>query len=266
MLVEQFYIWAGILGVPHGSIRNGKGGGGLRWMQFITDVFTIQGESVRVEVRFVRGYTTSSGKSVIAPHSRLHSEMTQYNAPIVLTNLASLHWQQNMRSYSEWADAVTSFKDRITAAPLKKSTSATTTTIATALPLLVVYWGATQVQMGRTQGLNPSRTKAFNNVARAAFGPFDVLKAAMKTSPESCATRGVKSTTMTAYYDPLPLSLVRRESSFDGQHWACYHRYGGVSTSIALQFLNELSAPSNHHTGDGSRIPLVDEPPLPLLL
>lgn len=263
MLVEQFYIWAGILGVAHGSIRNGKGAGGLRWMQYISDVFTIQGSSVRVEVRFVRGYTTSSGKSILAPHARLLSDMSQYNAPIVLTNLASLHWQQNMRPYSEWAESVTSFKDRISNAAAKKSVS---TALKVPLPQLVVFWGATQVQMGRTQGLNPSRTKAFNNVARSVFGSFDALKTTTKSSG-GCAARGGTSiaATITAYYDPLPLSLARRESSFDGQHWACYHRYGGVSTSIALQFLNELSSNIVGGMSGQATMPLGEEPPLPLL-
>ena len=220
MLVEQFYMWATLLGVPFDRIKNGKGGGGLRWMGFKSEAFWHPALrcQLQVEVRFVRGYTTSGGKSLIAPHTRLLNEIARYDANLVLTNLASLHWQQNMRPFSEWSRAVPEFVKAI-----RRQAASTRSN------QLAVYWGSTQIQMGRTQGLNPSRTQAFNAVARASFNDAAALQ-----SGEAAAVAS------TIFYDPLPVSQARWESSFDGQHWACYHRYGGVSISIALNFIAEL--------------------------
>jgi hypothetical protein len=77
--------------------------------------------------------------------------------------------------------------------------------------------GHTAIQMGRTQGLQPMRTFAFSEAAAAAL-------------------RG----TAFQYFDPYNLTVARRESSFDGQHWACYHRYGGVSHTILTLMLNHV--------------------------
>jgi hypothetical protein len=78
-----------------------------------------------------------------------------------------------------------------------------------------IYVGHTLIQMGRTQGLQPARTEAFSRAARRKLQHFE-------------------------FFDPLELSHSRREAAFDGQHWACYHLYGGVSMSITHLLLSGI--------------------------
>ena len=82
------------------------------------------------------------------------------------------------------------------------------------------FVGPTLIQMGRTQGLQPSRTDAFALLAKQTLKKFQ-------------------------FFDPYAMSVARRESAFDGEHWACYHKYGGVSQQIAQMFLQQLCSPTS---------------------
>jgi hypothetical protein len=156
-------------------------------------------------VKFFRSYTTSGGHSVIGKPRTVVDQLATFTPDAVVGNLAVLHWQQNMRGEAEWRKNLQEFNERFTGR----------------FPALVkahraVYFGPTLIHMGRTQGLQPKRTAAFAAAARAELAAFH-------------------------FFDPMNVSIARRESSFDGQHWACYHRYGGVSHTISQLLLRYLA-------------------------
>ena len=137
--------------------------------------------------------------------SPLRHKYMRFLPSLVVANLAVLHWQQNMRTLAAWQSNLNTFQRAMHNACQKISH--------------FYYLGPTLIQMGRTQGLQPRRTSAFAAVAR------DTL------SGGACRVR---------YLSPYNLSVSRRESAFDGQHWACYHEVGGVAHVIAQLFLNDL--------------------------
>ena len=192
MMVEMFNMFAAFFdarsSVSHGKYKK------LRFMEFTTD----QG----LRVRFSRSYTTSQGTSVLASPATIVRQLELTRPDVIIGNLAVLHWQQNMRPLSAWTRSLSDFHE----------------TVIRAFPseaVKKIYVGHTLIQMGRTQGLNPSRTEAFSQAARLTLTQFE-------------------------FFDPLELSHSRREAAFDGQHWACYHMYGGVSMSITHLLLAGL--------------------------
>lgn len=162
--------------------------------------------SSRILVKFFRSYTTQHGSSVIGHPRVVAEQLSSLRADVLLGNFAVLHWQQNMRKSEDWKRNLEQFKAFFAAHEAN-------------IPFKY-YFGHTLIQMGRTQGLQPSRTELFSSTARETL-------------------------TQWRYFDPYNLSLSRRESAFDGQHWACYHEYGGVSLTIMQLFLSYICYLSN---------------------
>ena len=158
-------------------------------------------EADGIVFQFIRGYTTSGGHSVIASATTVVKYILNFNADVVIGNFAVLHWQQNSEPVHKWE------------AQLRSACVGWTPT----KPTLAFYLGPTQIQLGRTQGLQPARTRLFARAAQRILG--------------QCGFQ---------YIEVHNLTASRRESSFDGQHWACYHTYGGVSHTILQVFLNRL--------------------------
>ena len=270
MMVEQFSAWCFLL---HGaacerSSRQGKSHN-LRWMN-VERTYTLSAaeseaalrgknekgpeesdssaaamaksaESVRVtlRVRFARSYTTKGGHSVIAAVGTIARQLLSVDPDVVAGNLASLHWQQNMRSQEQWEGNLRAFGDTLRRHLARRVKKSSTDGAAEEGPeeRLFYYWGNTMIQMGRTQGLNSGRTAAFNEAARRILQQQEPLAEA---AGGGGAIASSPSPPFVTYFDPLHLSVARRESSFDGQHWACYHRYGGVSATITQLWMAHL--------------------------
>ena len=156
-----------------------------------------------LHVKFFRSYTTGGGHSIIAATGTIVEQLASFKPDAVVGNLAVLHWQQNMRQPSEWESNLQQFR-----AAFEKSA-----TLRNARPF---YLGPTLIHMGRTQGLQPQRTLAFAAAARRLLPRFQ-------------------------FVDLYDLSISRRESAFDGQHWACYHRFGGVAHTIMQLLLRHVA-------------------------
>jgi hypothetical protein len=189
MMVEMFNMLAAFFDarsrVTQGKFKR------LRFMEFTTS-------DDGLKIRFSRSYTTQQGSSVIAQPATIVRQLELSRPDMIIGNMAVLHWQQNMQLLQQWERALSEFNKLV----------------SQRFPSSVrkIYVGHTQIQMGRTQGLQPSRTESFSEAAKAQLTHFE-------------------------YFDPLELSHSRREAAFDGQHWACYHFFGGVSMSITQLLL-----------------------------
>lgn len=175
----------------------------LRFMEFTDD-------PTGVRIRFSRSYTTREGKSVIANPTTIVRQLESTSPEVVVGNLAVLHWQQNMREVSEWESNLEEFARMVAHSKVLRSSRK-------------FYFGPTMIQMGRTQGLEPYRTRRFAAAARR------ILSTTNKSTGEAFE-----------FVDPMELSVARRESAYDGQHWACYHLYGGVAQMILQLLLNQM--------------------------
>uniref|UniRef100_A0A7S1PT30 Uncharacterized protein n=1 Tax=Neobodo designis TaxID=312471 RepID=A0A7S1PT30_NEODS len=158
-------------------------------------------KSDTLHVKFFRSYTTGGGHSIIASPATIVSQIASFSPDVVVGNAAVLHWQQNMRSEADWKRNVVDLHARFTEALSRVRT---------------IYFGPTLIQMGRTQGLQPQRTAAFAAIAQQALRSWE-------------------------FFNPAALSIPRRESAFDGQHWACYHTFGGVSHTISQLLLRRVA-------------------------
>ena len=225
MMVEWFHLLRAVLlsggaydtKASHAGVTQGKQHG-RRWMSF-------ESREHGVQVKLIRCYTTSGGHSVLPPAASVVSQVRQFRPHLAVGNLAVLHWQQNMRSQQDWR------------AYLAEAAAAMGANFSRTVPLGVFYAGHTMIHMGRTQGLQPSRTADFTEAA------CEILRG----SGLQC-------------FRPLEMSLSRRESAYDGQHWACYHRYGGVAYSILSQFWNVVTSGVEERVVPSSSSPLLPPP------
>lgn len=201
MLLEQFHNLKKLL-APDAVIRS-RTQHKMRSMSFSA--------SESLTVTFVRSYTTSKGRSVIAAPKLILGQIAATKPDIILGNAAVLHWQQNMRSFEDWNSNINVLaKSLCSFAPTRVDSAKT-----------LFYFGPTLIQMGRTQGLQPHRTSAFGDAARNAF-------------ERECG--GTKFAPFWMYN----ASISRREAAFDGQHWGCYREFGGVAQTFTQMFLNIL--------------------------
>eukprot|EP00760_Papus_ankaliazontas_P033563 PhM_4_TR6440/c0_g1_i1/m.595 len=193
MLVEQFNMLRELFASTRARELSGKTRA-LRYMMFSTE---------EIQIKFVRAYTTSGGRSVLANAGTIARLMVDFQPDVAIGNFAVLHWQQNREPLRRWEAQLTSVCQALESYSQWKAEA--------------YYLGPTQIQLGRTQGLQPSRTRSF---ARSAHRILS-----------TCGFR---------YLDVHNMSVSRRESSFDGQHWACYHTYGGVSHMLLQLILNRI--------------------------
>ncbi|CUG86257.1 membrane-associated protein, putative [Bodo saltans] len=196
------------------SIRQGKHKR-LRYMEF-----DAKGDSGhRIRVRFSRSYTTKEGSSVIASPSTILSQLLATSPDVILGNFAVLHWQQNMMPLSAWEENLKRVRGLLTpvdaSRPWQRGRGGN-----------AFYLGPTLIQMGRTQGLEPSRTAAFSAAARRILS--------------DCGDEAAPCAAGFRMFQPMNLSSSRREGAYDGQHWACYHTYGGISQMTTQLWLNQL--------------------------
>jgi hypothetical protein len=180
------------------------------------------GREPALTVVFLRSYTTSEGRSVLAAPHVVAQQLQRYRPQLVLGNLAVLHWQQNMRSAADWRGNVATFAAAMCKAYGPPSASRNGTIYDAASPGLF-YWGDGMIQMGRTQGLQPLRSQEFTAVA------WDELRRPCDPSDPRRASWQLVS--------PRAATAARREAAYDGQHWACYHQYGGVAATLFQLFL-----------------------------
>lgn len=209
MMVEFVRQLSSLLEAP---IRQGKFKR-LRFMEL--QVPQEAGKSLRI--RFSRSYTTREGNSVIATPSTILSQLLGIHPDVILGNFAVLHWQQNMRTQSAWEENLKALRLLLT--PPDRSRSWQQRGGA-------YYLGPTLIHMGRTQGLEPTRTAAFAAAAQRILA--------------SCANGSSTNCERFRMFQPMNLSSSRREGAYDGQHWACYHTFGGISQMTTQLWLNQL--------------------------
>ncbi|KEG08609.1 hypothetical protein DQ04_06811020 [Trypanosoma grayi] len=237
MMVEWFYMFVQLLSGAEKQedlqklVRARKWGQGLRARTLeYTAAWSDGREDSRVTVRLYRSYTTKHGRSVmLSPSMIVKQLMTSVwdehdEGQLLLMNLAQLHFQQSMYTEESWAAFLSEFAELYYChvvlrhdqcdAVAKEEGNMTTTATASPRPS-AFFVGPSLIQMGRTQGLEPMRTQAFAHTARTLLERVGI----------------------TFLGFPHAVTAARRESAFDGQHWACYHQHGGVAQMLVQTFL-----------------------------
>jgi hypothetical protein len=222
MMVEFVRQLSNLFDVP---IRQGKLKR-LRFMEMTIPQPFDDDEPSQVRIRFSRSYTTRGGNSMIASPSTILEQLLATSPEVILGNAAVLHWQQNMMSVGEWGDNLRTLRELLLpgdrSRPWQKELAGVVERRNNAF-----YLGPTLIQMGRTQGLEPPRTTAFAKTAET------ILSACSQSRHDNSCSRF-------RMFWPMNLSSSRREGAYDGQHWACYHTYGGISQMITQLWLNQL--------------------------
>lgn len=217
MMVEFVRQLSVLFDVP---VRQGKYKR-LRYMELQVQ----RGGSAAVRIRFSRSYTTREGSSVIASPSTILAQLLATAPDVILGNAAVLHWQQNMMPLAKWEENLRQLRQLLTppdsGRPWQRRVGQS----------MAFYLGPTLIHMGRTQGLEPTRTAAFASAAAA------ILSSCPRARNETACPRF-------RMFLPMNLSSSRREGAYDGQHWACYHTYGGISQMITQLWLNQLCNPT----------------------